>query len=160
MLPLKLIASIDSKRGIAKDGSIPWQLQGDMRYFRGMTLYSNVLMGWDTFVSIGKEPLPNRTNYILTQRHVTLREDCEVIHNLKSFLGRFREDLWVVGGAKVFEQTLPTATHLYVTRINKDFGCDEFFPAFEDKFKMISCSQEIEENGVMYRFEIWVRKDS
>jgi dihydrofolate reductase len=153
---IRLIAAVDSKLGIADDNGVPWKLSIDLKYFRSKTIGSNILMGFNTYKVLAG-PLVGRNNFVLTHNK-TLREGFIPVHDLRHFLYQVPRDIWVVGGAQVFEQTLPYANELYLTRIDKDFNCTKFFPQFEDKFKRKSVSPRHFENGVHFTFEVWVKK--
>lgn len=149
---IRLIAAIDRKRGIAKGGVQPWKIPEDEIYFKDKThlFGGNVLMGSTTFEVIG-HPLPNRRNFILT-KDTNKIEGVEVVNNFAFFMESFPQDLWVIGGASVFEQTLEKADELYLTHIEADFGCDQVFPEFEQKFGVAEKSDLHEENGFIFRY--------
>lgn len=155
---IRLIAAIDRERGIAKGGIQPWKIPEDEMYFKDKThlFGGNVLMGSKTFEVIG-HPLPNRRNFILT-KDTSKIEGVEVVNNFVFFMQSFPQDLWVIGGASVFEQTLEKADELYLTHIEADFGCDQTFPEFEQKFELSEKSDLREENGFIFTFCVYKRK--
>src|ERR1700691_3334961 len=125
----RLIAAIDRKRGLAKQGFQPWFIPKDEHFFPEQTksLGGVVLVGSTTFATF-KEPLAGRQNYVLTHDD-TPREGAELVHDLEKFLGEWQaRDVWVVGGANVFAQVmeLGRADELYLTHIEADFGCNQF----------------------------------
>lgn len=149
---IRLIAAIDRKRGIAKGGVQPWKIPEDEIYFKDKThlFGGNVLMGGKTYEVIG-HPLPNRRNFVLTT-DTTPIEGVEIVNNLSYFLQSFPQDLWVIGGASVYEQTLEKADELYLTHIEADFGCDQFFPEFKGIFEPTENSGMHEENGFIFTY--------
>lgn len=151
---IRLIAAIDRKFGIAKHGFQPWNIPIDEHYFLEQTARHGgvVLMGKRTFEVIS-HPLKNRRNIVLSRQtgHIEGVEVSDDLHMTLSTLA----DVWIIGGASVFEQTLPHADELYLTRIDADFGCDQFFPNFEDRFKLVKKGDGQEQNGFNFRFEIW-----
>lgn len=150
---IRLIAAVDSKLGIANDQGVPWHLSIDLKYFRNKTMGGNVLMGFNTYKSL-KAPLAGRNNFVLTHA-ADVREGFIKVSRLKEFLYQSPRDIWVIGGANVFDQTLQYANELYLTRLNKDFNCTKFFPEFESKFVRKSVSPVHFENGVHFVFEVW-----
>lgn len=151
------IAAIDDELGLAKGGRLPWDIPSDRKFFRDSIATAPGLMGWKTFVDHGKKPFgTNPRNILITHRDVQY-DGVEVIHDLRSFIKDFKEDLWVIGGGDVFAQLLPYATHLYLTRVQGDFNCDTFFPEFEDIFKLHEASEWHEENGHTFRYELWTK---
>ncbi len=152
---IKFIAAIDEKNGLAKNGVIPWDLPTDKQFFRDSISSGIGLMGWGTFVSNGKRPFPTSPrNVVITSRDVSF-DGVEIIHNLDEFINNTDEDIWVIGGGNVFEQLLPKATQLYITRVSVDYGCDVFFPEFETGFELVSSSETNQENGIEFCFQIW-----
>ena len=152
---IRLIAAIDRKQGIAKHGFLPWHIPEDESYFTRQTKLfgGNVLTGAITFRdTYHSRPLVERKNFILTKETENLT-GVIVINNLVSFLNDFEfSDLWVAGGATVFNQiiSLGLADELYLTIIDADFGCDQFFPSYDTGFKLIEESKENEQNGFKF----------
>lgn len=158
---IRLIAAIDRNRGVAKGGVQPWKIPSDEEYFKDKThLYgANILMGSKTFEVIG-HPLPNRRNFVLTQDKGVEIDGIETVNDLQGFQQDFKEDLWIIGGASVFEQTLPNADEVYLTHIDADFGCDQFFPEFDSKFELAEKSDLHEEHGFIFTYCRYVPKHS
>ncbi len=130
MKKIVLIAAIDRNRAIGRGGALPWHLPDDLKRFRALTLGKTVLMGRKTFESIGR-PLPNRCNLVLTQNPSFRAEEVEVVPSLEEAL-QSEGELWVIGGGEVYRQTLPLATHLYLTLVETEVpGADAFFPPWE-----------------------------
>ena len=148
---IRFIAAIDQKRGIAKEGRIPWHLPTDEQYFLQKTSQDGgvVLMGRATFEAIG-HPLKERRNIVIS-KSLGPTEGIEVMNDLQQAL-HVAKDVWVIGGAAIFEQTLSFADELYITRIETDENCDRFFPEFEKGFELTSKSKPRHENGLTFRF--------
>ena len=149
---------MDRKRGMAKNRGMPWSIPEDEKFFTDQTKThgGHVLTGGATFRDAYKnKPLAGRHNYILT-RHPDPIEGAEVINDLEKFLAEFKEDLWVSGGAAVFEQVmaLGRADELYITHIDADFGCDQFFPEYEG-FELVSESEPREQNGFHFKYAVY-----
>lgn len=155
---IKFIVAIDEKQGMANEHGIPWQgkIPGDVHRFRELTEHGSVLMGYRTYEEF-KKPLSNRHNYVLTNSSEPLREGFEPIQNLEEFIKDVVGDLWIIGGAAVFAQTLAFAEQLYVTQLHGDFKCTKFFPNFKDEFVLKESSKPITENNISYSFEVWQR---
>jgi len=154
---IRFIAALDNKMGIANDQGIPWQgrLPTDVAYFREKTLNSTVLMGYGWYVK-RKHPLIGRRNLVAAPMTEKLKTGFEKITNAREFLVTTSEDIWV-GGGNLFVSTLDLADELYLTRIDHDFHCTKFFPAYQNKFSRQYKSKTYYENGLSFRFEIWQR---
>lgn len=159
---IRLIAAIDCQRGLAKHSIMPWFIPEDEKYFTDQTKThgGHVLTGSTTFRDTYKgKPLAGRQNYVLTHRGEPI-EGAEVVHNLAEFLKGFQgKDLWVAGGAGVFEQimTAGQADELYLTHIDADFRCDQFFPEYETKFRLVNQSEPHTQNGFKFSYAIYRR---
>lgn len=153
---IRLIAAIDTKRGIAKNGTIPWDIPDDRLFFRKMTSSKGgvVLMGSRTFETIG-HPLKNRRNIILSNQSKTVT-GAEVTNNL-SILNTL-SDVWVIGGEVVYGQTINLADELYLTHVEADFQCDQFFPAYKESFVQKWRSETKDQNGIKFWYEILERQ--
>jgi dihydrofolate reductase len=150
---IRLIAAIDQKRGIAKAGLQPWKIPHDERYFLEKTSQfgGNVLMGKKTFEVIG-HPLKNRQNFVVAREGEY--SGVEMVRDLADFIKNFKEDIWIIGGASIFGQTIHKADELYLTHIDADFGCDQFFPEYK-QFKAIEKSEIQEENGFRFTYALY-----
>ncbi|MEM7436737.1 MAG: dihydrofolate reductase [Myxococcota bacterium] len=127
---LALIVAVSRNGVIGKDGTLPWRFPEDLRHFKRTTLGHAVIMGRKTFESIGR-PLPSRRNIVLSRDASAAFEGCETATSLDEAIALAREtdDLpFVIGGASLYEEALPLATEIYLTRIDQDIEGDTFFP--------------------------------
>jgi dihydrofolate reductase len=152
---IRLIAAIDSRRGIATDAGIPWTLPGDSAYFRQKTLRGLIVMGRATYDEFAT-PLHDRENFVLSTTSTPLRKGFQVVASLNQLLAAHPgEDVWVIGGALVYAETIGQADELLLTQVRGDFDCTKFFPPYRSTFALESTSEEHREGGVSYAFETW-----
>ena len=123
-------------RVIGSGNKIPWHLPEDFKWFKKMTTGQIIVMGRKTFESIGR-PLPNRTTIVLTRSAKSIA-GVETVAELSAidpanpaFAGR---QIYICGGAQVYQQALPLCSELYLTLVKREVEGDTFFPPFEDKF--------------------------
>jgi len=132
-MQISLIAAMDEERLIGSHNSLPWRLPADMQWFRKQTMGKPILMGRNTFASIGK-PLPGRQNIVLSRNRKLKLDGCSIIHDLdeleKAAAGA--EEVMVVGGGEVYQLALPLADRLYLTTIAASFEGDAWFPEFDE----------------------------
>ena len=129
-MKITLVAAIASNNVIGKENSLPWNIPEDLKRFKQMTSGNTILMGRKTFDSIGR-PLPNRQNIVMTKDENFEREGIKVINDFDEALELIKEskeDVFVIGGSKIYELFEPVANTLAITRILKDFEGDAFFP--------------------------------
>lgn len=131
-MDISLLAAMGRNRVIGVAGSLPWHLPADLRHFRALTIGKPVLMGRRTYESIGK-PLPQRRNILVTRRFGYLPKGCEVFASLDDAFTGLRDcpELMVIGGASIYNQTMPRASRIYLTLVHADFDGDAFFPEFD-----------------------------
>lgn len=121
-------------RVIGNSNKIPWHLPEDFKWFKRMTTGNIVVMGRKTFESIGK-PLPNRTTIVLSRSGFSYPG----VKTITDFaeLNEEAGDIFICGGAQVYEQTLPLCSDLYLTLVKRTVEGDAFFPAFEHLFQPV-----------------------
>lgn len=135
------IVAIAKNYAIGKDGKLPWHYSADLKFFKRTTVNHAVLMGFNTWQSIGK-PLPNRLNIVLSGSHslehqpnVLLVRSVEEILALAKYLNC---NLFVIGGAKTYENFAGVIEKWFVTEIPESFeDADTFMPSdFLDNFEL------------------------
>ncbi len=131
MTSLSLIAAMDENRLIGSNNKLPWHLPGDLTIFKRTTMGKSILMGRKTFESIGKA-LPGRRNIVITRDPEFNAEAGEVVHSIEAALSLPHEndEIMLIGGASLYEQTIAQATQLYITQIHHSFEGDTWFPEF------------------------------
>jgi dihydrofolate reductase len=136
---VKLIAIVDADFGIAKNGTIQWQFKDDLNFFRQQTLWDVIVMGWTTYFSIGKAPLPNRINCVISRRlhsrKLAQQSDpdsdsvVEVFQTPEQALEKYRDrDVWIIGGAMLFNYALKNGLieQAIITQVHRSYGADLF----------------------------------
>ena len=122
---IALIVAIAANGVIGRDGALPWRLSSDLKRFRTLTMGKPLIMGRKTFVSLGR-PLEGRDNIVLTTDPSFTAQGIIVAHNLEGALARGDEaarlrgvdELFVIGGAQLYYQTMPLAKRLYLTKVD------------------------------------------
>jgi dihydrofolate reductase len=142
---LSLIAAMDQNQGIGIDNKLPWHLPADLNWFMNITMGHHLLVGRKTYQSIGG-PLPGRKMIILTRSQVFSAENNLVCSSVQGALDLAREsgenELFVIGGADIYLQTLPLADHLYLTRVQASMEVDAYFPELNEEQWFLVCEQE------------------
>lgn len=154
---------------IGRDGGLPWHLPADLARFRALTLGNVVVMGRSTHESISARlghPLPGRLSVVASRSATgaegaalivsSVDEALRVAAEISSFAGR--EELSVVGGATVYEQTLDLADVIYLTRIDSDVPGDTRMPAdWLEGFVLAAEEPPRVEGGLPYVFQRYER---
>jgi dihydrofolate reductase len=157
---IRLIAAIDTERGVANESGIPWNLPGDTAYFHDRTSTGLILMGRATYNEFAA-PLHGRDNFVLTARTGSLRDGFQAVVGLGQ-LGAAHpdEDIWIIGGATVYAETIADAEELLLTQVLADFKCTKFFPPYDTQFVLANASGDHRDGNVAYRFETWRHRTS
>jgi dihydrofolate reductase len=128
---ISLIVAMDEKRGIGKDGKLPWRLSSDLKRFRELTMGHHMIVGRKTFESIGK-PLPGRQTIVVTHNASFKADGCLVAGSVQAALAAAQErgepEVFVIGGAEIYTQTLDVADRVYLTLVHAEVDADTFFP--------------------------------
>jgi dihydrofolate reductase len=162
---MKAIVVVDNNWGIGKGDQLLVHLPGDLKYFKEKTLGKTIIVGRKTLESFpGGKPLPGRKNIVLTTNREFEMDNCSVSNDLDDLFHQIAtldgEEIFVVGGACIYEMFLPYCDDVYVTRIQETYDADKYFPNLDqsDSFVKTWQSDMIEEKGVQYRFEKYSRK--
>ncbi|MBA2650311.1 MAG: dihydrofolate reductase [Legionella sp.] len=132
MSKISLIAVLDEFNGIGLNNKLLCHLPADLKYFKKITLGKPVIMGRNTFQSIGK-PLPGRTNIVLSSSISNL-PGVIMFNSLEGALvscDKYQE-IMIIGGANLYKQSLGIADRLYITKIHHHFKADVFFPSIDE----------------------------
>ncbi|CAM3937817.1 dihydrofolate reductase [Alkalicoccus chagannorensis] len=129
---ITMIAAMDENNVIGRDGTMPWHLPADLRFFKERTMDKKIVMGRKTFDSIGRA-LPGRHHMVLTNNRNWSHENVTVLHEAEEVRREAEEEEVVIcGGAVLYEKFLPYADRLYITRIHDTFKGDTFFPEWDE----------------------------
>lgn len=131
---IALIAALANNRVIGRENRLPWRLSADLRHFKSLTMGKPVIMGRNTYESIGK-PLPGRSNIVLTRDAQYRAPGCRVVHSLEQALeaAAGHAEVMVIGGAELYRQTIDAAQRLYLTRVKADVQGDAVFPEIDPR---------------------------
>ena len=130
---LTIVVATDTNNGIGINNTLPWHLPEDLAHFKRTTSGHAIIMGRKTFDSIGR-PLPNRRNIVITRNPEWQHAGVEAVTSIaaaKELIGD--QQAFIIGGAQIYADTLAATDRLIVTRIEKRFDCDAFFPAIDLK---------------------------
>jgi dihydrofolate reductase len=149
------IAAVDRKGAIGKGGKLPWHYSADMKFFRETTTGHAVVMGRKTWLTIGK-PLKNRLNIVLSRDpNIDPQQSLIVLTDIDSVIslnGSLATDLFVIGGAQIYQAFLPYIEKWIITEVPLTVsGADAFMPeGYLEGFKAVE-SKPLDED-LMVRF--------
>ena len=161
---ISIIVAHDSNRAIGAGNQLLWHISEDLKYFKRVTTGKTVIMGKNTFESIGR-PLPKRTNIVVSRTMqpvdgIVLERELEPL--LKKF-AESEEEVMVMGGGKIYAQSLQYARRLYITEVDAAFEkVDTYFPDYSDfiaRSEMEATDWMLDEkSGLRFRFVTYTLK--
>ncbi|TAA72319.1 dihydrofolate reductase [Planococcus salinarum] len=157
---ISLMVAHDPKHVIGRDNQLPWHIPEDLAYFKKHTVGKGIVMGRNTFESIGR-PLPKRRNIVVTRNKDLQIEGADVVHSLETAVRlaeEFHEEVMIIGGEQIFRSILPQADRLYITLIHKEFEGDTFFPDYGQGWELVSESERFESDGIPFSYLIFERQ--
>src|SRR3954466_2615973 len=127
-----LVAAVAANGVIGRDGKLPWRLPEDLRHFKRMTLGHPIIMGRRTWESL-RGALPQRENIVVTGTPGYQAPGAAVASSLETALALCAGEpvAFVIGGSRLFAESLPLAAGLVMTEIHRDYAGDTWFPPFE-----------------------------
>jgi dihydrofolate reductase len=130
---VSIIVAYDRNLGIGKNGKMAWHCSADLKHFATLTANHIVVMGYNTYLAIGKTPLPGRKNVVITDHHkAQVVEGFEVFLNIYDFLAKYeKEAIFCIGGATLYKAFLQFASKMYITELQTAANVDTFFPNYD-----------------------------
>ena len=151
-----IVAYSSNNKVIGVNNTIPWHIKEDFIHFKNYTTNKTIIMGEQTFLSIGK-PLPNRKTIVATQKDFKYEhEDVTITNDLFATLEKYKntdEELVVCGGATIYKLALPYVDKMVISEVKKSYDGDAYFPSFEEFFEL-----ESEEEREEFIIKIYRRK--
>lgn len=176
-LNLNMIACVDEKFAIGKNGELIAFVPKDLKHFREITSNNIIVFGRKTFLGFpNQKPLKNRINILLTSKVESVEKIDDYfykVNNIKATLNLIEKlkkdtlppdinnnpEVFICGGEKVYNDFLFLVNKIFLTLINKDLEGDRFFPScFLESFTLVSKSDVVEENNLSFTFNEYKRK--
>ncbi|WIF94904.1 dihydrofolate reductase [Caminicella sporogenes] len=160
---ISIIAAMDKNGLIGKNGVLPWHLPKDLEYFKKVTTGHIVIMGRKTYESLGK-PLQKRRNIVLTNNKSFKADGVEIVYSVEEALSKIYkkdEEVFIIGGKKIYEQFISVSNKLYITKIEYEFKGDTYFPYIDyNDWELVSIKRGIldELNPYKYYYYIYKRR--
>ena len=141
MMKISVIVAVSDNGVIGKDGHLPWHLSQDLKRFKAITTGHHVLLGRKNYEDIGR-PLPNRVNLVLSRNENFEAPGCIVVRDMEQALKiaeqSGEEELFIIGGASVYERAMPKSTKLYLTKVHAEIDGDVKMPTRGEGWKHLS----------------------
>jgi len=161
-MSVSIIVAMAQNRTIGVNNTLPWRCPEDLKHFKALTMGHHMIMGRKTFDSIGK-PLPGRTTVIVTRNDALKVDGCLVAHSLSEAIKLCASDtdIFIVGGADIYAQSMALADTLYITEIQEDVDGDAHFPEFDRNAWQVTAREvrsQTEPQALEYHFVTYRRR--
>ena len=163
-MKIKLIAAVDLRFGIGKDGSLLFKIPEDLRLFKQLTTGNIVLMGRKTFESIGCIPLTDRINIVISSAKKFENDEVITFDNMETAIEYSKQNfpdkvLYIIGGGKIYEQGIKYADEIILTRYNKMYeDADTYFPVdIMENFSEADVIMEGSYEGTEFKTAVFTR---
>ena len=168
-MDIGIFVAIAENGVIGRDGGLPWRLSTDLKRFKADTMGKPIVMGRKTWESFPKKPLPGRQNIVITRDPRYAAEGADVVHSLDEALSlaeRREGDMaaageaCIIGGAAIFEQSLPLADRLHITHVLAEVEGDVSFPPIDWAAWRLVRSQDVpagEKDSFPTRYAVYER---
>lgn len=161
---LKILVAFDENRVIGKNNALIWHLPADLKRFKALTTGHVIIMGRKTFESIGR-PLPNRTTVVISRQQDLKIEGVILAHSVEEAILKAksisRDDIFIVGGAEIYQLSLPLADQILVTQLHDIFEGDAFFPEISPAIWEVAEQERgvtDEQNAYQFSYITYARK--
>jgi dihydrofolate reductase len=169
---ISAIVAVGKNRLIGRDNQIPWYLPADLAYFKRVTLTHHIIMGRNSFQSIGR-PLPKRTNVVISRDPFFIATGCirafSIPEALKIAETNGETEAFIIGGGEIYKQSVPFWTRLYLTEVDVKVsententeGGDVFFPDVDfSEWTLVSEEKHVkdEKNDYDYIYKVYERR--
>lgn len=155
-----IVVAMGLQNEIGFNNELLWHLPKDLKHFKNLTSGHPIIMGRKTYESIGK-PLPNRTNIVISRKKNWFEEGILIVGSIKEavkFARKIDENIFIIGGGTIYEQTLDLADRLEVTLVKAELEADTYFPKIDSKiWKLVNedCHEKDEKNEYDFCFRTY-----
>ena len=161
---ISIIVAVAKNSAIGKNNDLLWHISDDLKRFKAITSEHTVVMGTKTYESLPFKPLPKRENIVITRNKDLHFEGCTMANSVEEIVTKYassEEEIFVIGGANIYEQFLPYANKLYITWVYEDFDGDVFFPSIDETIWKISEKSDVlhdKKSNLNYAFFTYLKQ--
>jgi dihydrofolate reductase len=157
---LSMIVAVANNGVIGVNNTLPWHLPEDLKRFRALTMGHHIIMGRKTYESLGRL-LPGRTTVIVTRNLNYQVDGAVVVHSLNDAMRFCKQDeeLFLIGGAQLYQDGLPHVQKLYMTRVDIEVDGDAFLPEIDWRvWTLVEKKDHLSASGLSYSDLTYLRK--
>lgn len=159
---INIIVAVSENNVIGRDNQLIWHISEDLKRFKKLTLGHPMIMGRKTFQSLNSKPLPQRHHFVISRQEHKDSKQVTWVKSLEEAIAKAQEldsEIYIIGGGMIYEQALPLADKLEITRIHKHYDGDTYFPEIPDEFECIEDEKHWEEKlPFEYSYRTYINK--
>ncbi len=151
---ISIIVAIAENNAIGYKNELLCRIPSDLKRFKEKTSGKTVIMGRKTFESLPKL-LPNRKHIVISKNAEFQNPDIIVENDISKLAEKYKdseEEVFIIGGAEIYNYFLPYCKNFYLTRVYKNFEADKFFNPDFSEFKLIYTSEVLKENDIEFQY--------
>ena len=155
-MKISLIVAMTPDRVIGINNTLPWHLPAELQNFRKLTMGHPIIMGRKTYDSINR-PLPGRQNIVITTNRDYKKEGVDIVYSVEEALAQCQntDEAFIIGGAKIFEETIQKADRMYLTWVHANVKGDVFFPEINfNEWKEIEKTSRPADEKNLYAYDV------
>jgi dihydrofolate reductase len=157
---ISLSVALAKNNVIGLNNTLPWHLPEDLKHFRSLTTGHHIIMGRKTYESLGRL-LPDRTTVIVTRNNDYQVDGALIAHSLDAAIALCQndEEVFVIGGAELYQVGIKLANKLYITELELDVPGDAYFPAYDvAEWQESSREAHTSAQGLLFSYITYIRK--
>ncbi len=165
-MKISLVVAASINHAIGKDNKLLWHLPKDMRFFKNTTWAMPVVMGRKTFESLSGKALSGRLNIIVTRQSDWTAVGVTAVHSIEAAIemaaSQDYKELYIIGGAEIYKQTLSIANRIYLTRVDTTIDADSYFPILGEEWEMVSeeSFDKDPKHAYPFHFQVWEKTNA
>lgn len=159
-----LVVAAAANNTIGKNNQLLWHLPNDLKFFKNITWGFPVIMGRKTFEAVNK-PLPGRTNIVISRKPdwnaAGTLNALDLGDAIKKAADTNARQIFIIGGGEIYQQSMPIADTIYLTRVHVVLDGDTFFPAIDESIWELVSNDDFtadEKHAYAYSFQVWKKK--
>ncbi|MBN2520353.1 MAG: dihydrofolate reductase [Bacteroidales bacterium] len=159
-MTISIIVAIAENNAIGKNNDLLWHISEDLKRFKRLTTGHTVIMGKNTYLSLPKGALPDRTNVVITDDKKDHFKGCIMAYSIKDALQKCKpgeDECFIIGGGMIYRQFMPIANKLYLTKVHKTYKADIYYPEIDySKWELLS-QDDFPDHDPPYSYLIYQR---
>jgi dihydrofolate reductase len=160
-MTISIIVAASTNNAIGKDNNLLWRLPNDLKFFKNTTWGHPIIMGTNTYKSIGSKALPGRKNIVISNSIIADNYNTCFVKSTDEAITEAQKEntheIFVIGGASIYTQMLPLVSRIYITRVHTHIEGDVYFEIPSQRWQLVASQphKADDKHNFDYNFEVW-----